>query len=66
MADTYYKKPVNPVVKNMTPAQKLEAAIQLYKSAWSLKAAALRHFHPDWKEEVIQEKVKEIFKNARS
>ena len=45
----------------MTPQQKLEQAAMLYRSARELKAAALRTEHPDWTEEQVQSKVREVF-----
>ena len=38
----------------------------LYWSARNLKAAALRHQHPDWSEEKIQKTVREIFLTSSS
>jgi len=52
------------LLKEMTPSQKLQTAMDLYYSARELKAAGLRHQHPDWSEERIQEKVLEIFRHA--
>ena len=54
------------IFKKMTPEQKLKAAMRLYWSARRLKAAWLRRQNPDWTEEQVQEKVTEIFKNART
>ena len=54
------------ILRAMTPAQKLAAAEQLYWSARALKAAALRAQHPDWSEDEIRRKVREIFLLARS
>ena len=52
--------------KSMTPAMKLRLAQSLYYSARSLKEAALRKQHPDWTEEEIKQKVREIFLYART
>jgi hypothetical protein len=49
------------IYRQMTPAQKLDIAAQMWWEAKKLKAAALRTRHPDWSEEEIQKKVKEIF-----
>ncbi|MDM8549924.1 hypothetical protein QUF72_07600 [Desulfobacterales bacterium HSG2] len=54
------------IFQSMTPEQKLQAALNLYHSARNLKAAALRQQHPDWSEEKIEQKVREIFLYARS
>lgn len=53
-------------LRRLTGPEKLEAAFALYWSARRLKAAALREQHPDWPEERILEKVKEIFLHART
>lgn len=54
------------ILKAMTPAQKLGIALDLYDSARKLKAAGLRSQHPDWPENRIQDKVREIFLYART
>lgn len=54
------------VLRAMTPEQKLNTAARLYWSARRLKAAWLRSQHPEWKEEEVQQKVREIFMYARS
>ena len=52
------------ILRRMTGEQKLRAAAALYWSARALKAAALRQQHPEWTEEQVQSKVKEIFLHA--
>ena len=47
--------------QSMTPQQKLNVALDLYHSAWNLKAAGLRRQYPAWSEKKIQQKVREIF-----
>jgi hypothetical protein len=54
------------ILRAMTPEQKLRAAERLYWTARSLKAAWLRHKNPDWSEDEVQRKVREIFLNART
>ncbi|MCP5465019.1 MAG: hypothetical protein H7A33_08355 [Deltaproteobacteria bacterium] len=54
------------IYKNMSPAAKLKQASQLYQTAWKLKRAGLKSQHPDWSDEQIETKVKEIFFYARS
>lgn len=54
------------IYKKMTPAQKWQVARDLYWSARRLKAAWLRQIHPEWTEEQVQNKVREIFLYARS
>ncbi len=51
-------------LRRMTGEQKLRAAFALYWSARNIKAAALRDQHPDWTDEQIQQRVKEIFLHA--
>jgi hypothetical protein len=46
--------------------KRLKLIGRLYWSARKLKAAGLRHQHPDWTEEQIAEKVREIFLHART
>jgi hypothetical protein len=53
------------IFSSMTPEERLRLAFRLYDSAWNLKASALRREYPDWTEERIAEKVREIFLNAR-
>lgn len=51
-------------LQKLTGQQKLQTAFQLYWGARKLKAAALRQQHPDWSEEQVEQKVKEIFLHA--
>jgi len=51
-------------LQRMTGAEKLRAAFQLYETARKVKAAGLRHLHPDWSEEEVQRQVREIFLHA--
>jgi hypothetical protein len=41
--------------------QKLRTAFALYWAARRLKAAAFRNQHPDWTEEEVQKKVRDVF-----
>jgi hypothetical protein len=50
----------------MTPEQKLDLSLRLYNSAWDLKAEGLRKHFPGFREEEIQNKVKEAFFYART
>lgn len=54
------------ILQAMTPEQKLQMAFRLYRSAWQLKAAALREFNPHFSEKEIQSRVKEAFLYARA
>ena len=51
-------------LQRMTGEQKLKTAFRLYWTAREIKAAGLRQQHPDWTEEQVQQKVKEIFLHA--
>lgn len=48
-------------LRRMTGEQKWRTAFGLYWSARKLKAAAVRDQNPDWTEEQVQQRVKEIF-----
>ena len=54
------------IFQAMTPEKKLKVAQMLYDSARELKESGLRSQHPDWTEEKIQERVREIFLYART
>lgn len=45
----------------MSPEQKLQIALDLYRSSRELKTAWLKQQHPDWDGEKVQKKVREIF-----
>ena len=49
-----------------SPAEKLAIAERLLVMARDVKAASLHAFHPDWSEEQIARKVREIFLAART
>ncbi len=49
------------IYRSMTPSRKLEVAMDLYEAACTLKEAALRQQHPDWDEQTVREKVRELF-----
>jgi hypothetical protein len=53
-------------LRRMSGEDKIRTAFRLYWSARKLKAAALREQHPDWTEEEVQQRVKDIFLHARS
>ena len=54
------------IYRAMTPTQKLKIALRLYYSAKELKEAGLRVQNPDWTEEMIKDKAREIFYYART
>ncbi len=49
------------IFKAMPPARKLQLAGQFHDAARKLKARGLRAQHPDWPEERIEARVREIF-----
>lgn len=51
-------------LRRMTGEQKWRTAFGMYWSARKLKAAAIREQHPDWSEEKVLQRVKEIFMHA--
>lgn len=51
-------------LRRMTGEQKWRTAFGLYWSARKLKAAGVRDQHPDWTEEQVQQRVKDIFLHA--
>ncbi len=65
-----YEEKLHPVqveiYRNMSAQRKLEIASDLYRTARELKAMAIRDDHPDWTEEEVQKKVREIFLYART
>ncbi len=54
------------IFQAMSADQKLSAALKLYYSAKELKEVGLRVQHPDWNEEMIKDKLREIFLYART
>jgi|WetSurMetagenome_2_1015567.scaffolds.fasta_scaffold147388_2 hypothetical protein len=52
--------------KNYTPEKKLLLSLNLYYSAMKLKKASLKKLYPELSEKEIQQKVKQIFSNART
>jgi hypothetical protein len=62
--DTFKKQ--KHIFQSMTPDQKLKIALSLYHSARQLKAAGLRAQNPDWSEEKVQNRLREIFLYART
>ena len=54
------------IFQAMEPEKKLRVAQMLYYSARQLKAAGLKAQNPDWAEETINNRVREIFLYART
>jgi hypothetical protein len=53
-------------LRAMTGSRRLQLAEQLYWSARKIKAAGLRHQHPDWPDERLNDEVRRIFSHART
>ncbi|MCC6696738.1 MAG: hypothetical protein IT365_14000 [Candidatus Hydrogenedentes bacterium] len=62
MDSSEYRK----TLRDMTPAQKLDAMQRIYNTARDLKAAGLRMQHPDWTEDQIEAALREAFLYART
>lgn len=54
------------IFQAMAPEKKLRVAQMLYYSARELKTASLKAQNPDWTEEKIKDRVREIFLYART
>jgi hypothetical protein len=54
------------LLQEMSAERKLEVAQQLRETAWALKAVGVRRQYPDLSEHEVQERVRQIFLNARS
>ena len=54
------------ILQKMSPDQRLEAFLQLCRSARRIKEAAFRQFHPDWSEDQVNLALRESFLHARS
>ena len=50
--------------RKMSPAEKLNLAMELRDVAWALKRAHLRSLHPDWSDKKLEEATREIFRHA--
>ena len=48
----------------MSPAQKISLAARFYWASRQLKARGLMAQHPEWSEQEVQNKVKEMFLHA--
>jgi hypothetical protein len=54
------------ILRAMSGEKRLKLAERLYWSARKLKAAGVRHQHPDWPEEKVEDEVYRIFLHART
>ena len=50
--------------RKMSPAEKLNLAMELRDEAWALKRAHLRSLHLDWSDKELEETIREIFCHA--
>jgi hypothetical protein len=53
-------------LRAMTGVRRLQLAERLYWSARKMKAAGLRHQHPNWPEQRLNDEVCRIFSHART
>jgi hypothetical protein len=63
MADTVTPE-YREALRRLSPEQRLRSASALYWEAREVKAARLRTQFPDWTEEQVLQRVKEIFMHA--
>jgi hypothetical protein len=54
------------LLKSMTPEKKINLTLSLYYSAKKLKYFAFKNQHPDWTEDKILKKLREVFLYART
>jgi hypothetical protein len=54
------------VLRAMPGGRRLRQAERLYWSARKLKAAGVRHLHPDWSEARVLAEVNRVFLHART
>ncbi len=52
-------------LRTMTPAQRLDAAMDMYWVAQEQKTSAVKRQHPDWTESQVRQAVREAFLYAR-
>ena len=52
------------LLRNLGGERRLQLAEEMFWSARRLKAAGVRHQHPDWSEEKVVAEVNRIFLNA--
>lgn len=54
------------LLQGMSTEQKLRIAAQLRDAAWAFKAVGIRMAHPELADGDVQERVRQVFLNARS
>lgn len=52
--------------RNMSPSRKWEQMKSLRAFAWNVKRAGIRLQHPEWSDEAVEDKVRELFLHATS
>lgn len=52
------------IFKGMTPARELELAAEFCHGARRLKTQGIRALHPEWPEERVRDRVRELFLHA--
>ena len=52
------------IYKAVSPAQKLALALAHYEAAQELKDRSFRNLHPEWTDERVRHKVREVFLRA--
>lgn len=54
------------ILRSMTGQQRLKLAETMFWAARELKAAGVRHQHPDWSAATVEAEVNRIFRHARN
>ena len=49
------------IYKKMSPADKWQEMLKLRRTAWMVKKGGLKLQHPDWPDERVESRVREIF-----
>ena len=49
------------IYRKMSPADKWRQFCEMYRFAWAVKRAGVREQHPDWTDQQVEDKVREIF-----
>jgi hypothetical protein len=54
------------ILRRMTPERKLAVMHALWLQAWDLKWAGIRLQHPEWTDDRVADRVRELFRDAGS
>ena len=49
------------LIREMSPARRLDTAWSLYRMAWDIKMSGLRSLHPEWTEAALEARTRRIF-----